>query len=109
MAAAVVELRETSVPEQLCNAAAHAAVDRCGFDRALVFTVGGTELVAQSIDSFFGFPRGLRVPLGTFTPNPATNRRSAKRVGGLGARTILFGHGPPETDGGRFREFCVAL
>lgn len=48
MAAAVVELRETTVPEQLFDAAARAAVDRCGFDRALVFTVGGSELVAQS-------------------------------------------------------------
>ena len=56
-----------------------------------------------------GFPRGLRLPLDTFTPDPATNRLSAKRVGELGARTILFGHGPPETDGGRFREFCAAL
>jgi hydroxyacylglutathione hydrolase len=55
-----------------------------------------------------GFPRGMRLPLDVFTPDPATNRISAKRLGELGARTILFGHGPPETDGGRFREFCAA-
>lgn len=56
-----------------------------------------------------GFPRGLRLPLGVFTPDPATNRASAKRLGELGARTILFGHGRPETDGERFRAFCAAL
>lgn len=56
-----------------------------------------------------GFPRGLRLPLDVFTPDPAANRASAKRLGELGARTILFGHGRPETDGERFRAFCAAL
>jgi len=56
-----------------------------------------------------GFPRGLRLPLDTFTPDPAANRASAKRLGELGARTILFGHGRPEKDGERFRAFCAAL
>jgi glyoxylase-like metal-dependent hydrolase (beta-lactamase superfamily II) len=56
-----------------------------------------------------GFPRGLRLPLDTFTPDPATNRASAKRLGELGAEVILFGHGPPLRDGARFRAFCRAL
>jgi hydroxyacylglutathione hydrolase len=56
-----------------------------------------------------GFPRGLRLPLDTFTPDPARNRRSARRLGELPVRTALFGHGPPETDGGRFRAFTSAL
>jgi glyoxylase-like metal-dependent hydrolase (beta-lactamase superfamily II) len=56
-----------------------------------------------------GFPRGLRLPLDVFTPDPALNRQSARRLGGLPARTVLFGHGPPERDGGRFRAFTTGL
>ena len=56
-----------------------------------------------------GFPRGLRTPLGVFTPDPALNLESARRLGGLPVRTALFGHGPPERDGGRFRAFTAAL
>jgi hydroxyacylglutathione hydrolase len=56
-----------------------------------------------------GFPRGLRLPLDVFTPDPHRNRESAKRLGDLPAQTVLFGHGPPERDGGRFRGFTSAL
>ena len=56
-----------------------------------------------------GFPRGLRLPLGTFTPDPARNRESARRLGTLDVRTALFGHGRPETDGACFRAFIAAL
>ena len=56
-----------------------------------------------------GFPRGLRLPLDTFTPDPEANRRSAKRLGELPVKVGLFGHGRPETDGGRFRAFAGAL
>jgi glyoxylase-like metal-dependent hydrolase (beta-lactamase superfamily II) len=56
-----------------------------------------------------GFPRGLRLPLDVFTPDPALNRQSARRLGALPARTVLFGHGPPERDGGRFRAFTTGL
>ena len=56
-----------------------------------------------------GFPRGLRLPLDTFTPDPQRNRESARRLGQLPARTVLFGHGPAENDGGRFRGFTSAL
>ncbi len=56
-----------------------------------------------------GFPRGLRLPLGMFTPDPARNVQSAKRLGELPARVVLFGHGAPERDGARFRAFTAAL
>ena len=56
-----------------------------------------------------GFPRGLRTPLDVFTPDPARNRESARRLGELPVRTALFGHGPAERDGGRFRAFTAAL
>ena len=55
-----------------------------------------------------GFPRGMRLPLDTFTPDPAENRRSLKRLGELGARTVLVGHGPPITDGAAFAAFAAA-
>ncbi len=56
-----------------------------------------------------GFPRGLRLPLGIFTPDPARNLQSAKRLGELPAKVILFGHGAPERDGARFRAFTAGL
>jgi glyoxylase-like metal-dependent hydrolase (beta-lactamase superfamily II) len=56
-----------------------------------------------------GYPRGLRLPLDVFTPDPERNRASAKRLGELPVRTALFGHGPAERDGGRFRAFTAAL
>ena len=55
-----------------------------------------------------GFPRGLRLPLDVFTPDPATNRASAKRLGELGAKTVLFGHGRPHEGAETFRDFCAA-
>jgi glyoxylase-like metal-dependent hydrolase (beta-lactamase superfamily II) len=56
-----------------------------------------------------GFPRGLRLPLDVFTPDPQRNRESAKRLGELPVRTAVFGHGPAERDGGRFRAFTAGL
>jgi len=56
-----------------------------------------------------GFPRGLRTPLDAFTPDPARNRQSARRLGELPVRTALFGHGPPERDGARLRAFTSGL
>jgi hydroxyacylglutathione hydrolase len=56
-----------------------------------------------------GFPRGLRLPLETFTPDPALNRQSAKRFAGLPVKVALFGHGRPETDAARFHAFVGGL
>ena len=56
-----------------------------------------------------GFPRGLRLPLDVFTPDPARNRESARRLADLPAKTVLFGHGRPETDAARFHAFVSGL
>ncbi len=54
--------------------------------------------------------RGLRLPLDAFTPDPRRNRESARRLADLGEPSVvLFGHGPPVTDGRAFRAFCQAL
>ena len=53
-----------------------------------------------------GFPRGLREPLGIFTPDPGRNRESIRRLGELRPSLVLLGHGPPVRDGDRFAEFC---
>ena len=55
-----------------------------------------------------GFPRGLRLPLDVFTPEPEVNRQSAKRLGELGAETVLFGHGRAHHGAEAFRDFCRA-
>jgi hydroxyacylglutathione hydrolase len=55
-----------------------------------------------------GIP-GLRLPLDMFTPDPAENRRSAKRVGELEPELLLVGHGAPLRDPKKLAEFCAAL
>ena len=52
---------------------------------------------------------GLRLPKDYFTPDPVENRRSAKRLGDLEPRLVLFGHGPPVRDSERFVSFCRSL
>ena len=79
---------------------------------ALLRERDGTLVLGDVLNNqhpLLGFPRGLRLPLDTFTPNPAENRRSARRLGTLDVRVALFGHGRPERDGGRFRAFTSAL
>jgi glyoxylase-like metal-dependent hydrolase (beta-lactamase superfamily II) len=58
----------------------------------------------------FLMTRGLRLPKDYFTPDPARNRESARKLADLGEPSIaLFGHGPPETDGKKFRAFCQSV
>jgi hydroxyacylglutathione hydrolase len=52
---------------------------------------------------------GLHEPMPVFTPDPARNRESAKRLGELEPALVCFGHGPPWRDTGKFVEFCRAL
>jgi hydroxyacylglutathione hydrolase len=52
---------------------------------------------------------GLREPYAAFTPDPARNRDSARRLGRLEPNLILFGHGPPLRDGDRFVRFVESL
>ena len=64
--------------------------------------------VLNSADVFTGIP-GLRLPKSYFTPDPAKNRESAKRLGRLEPSLALFGHGPPVRDTRKFVEFCDRL
>jgi hydroxyacylglutathione hydrolase len=65
--------------------------------------------VLNSQDPLVGFPRALRLPPNFFTPDPEGNRRSAKRLGELEPRLVLFGHGPPVRNTEKFVAFCRAL
>ena len=52
---------------------------------------------------------GLRQPPDFFTPDPARNRESARRLADLEPALVLFGHGPPLRDTRRFVEFVGGL
>ena len=65
--------------------------------------------VLNNQNSLTGFPRGLTVPFDFFTPDPEQNRRSAKRLGELEPKLVLFGHGPPHRDTKKFVEFTRSL
>ena len=43
----------------------------------------------------FTMKRGVREPLDAFTPDPARNRESIKRIAALEPELLLVGHGPP--------------
>jgi hydroxyacylglutathione hydrolase len=64
--------------------------------------------VLNNMDVITGIP-GLREPKPYLTPNPAENRRSAKRLGPLEPRLVLFGHGAPLRDTRKFVEFVKGL
>lgn len=64
--------------------------------------------VLNNMDVITGIP-GLREPKPYLTPDPATNRRSAKRLGELEPALVLFGHGGPLRDTRKFVEFCARL
>lgn len=52
---------------------------------------------------------GLREPPAMFTPDPAQNRASARKLLGLAPNLVVFGHGPPLRDPARFRAFISSL
>jgi hydroxyacylglutathione hydrolase len=64
--------------------------------------------VIFNMDVITGMP-GLREPKSYLTPDPAENRRSAKRLGALEPRLVLFGHGAPLRDTRKFVEFIERL
>ena len=64
--------------------------------------------VLNNQDPLLGIP-GLRLPKDFFTPDPATNRVSAKKLGELEPRLVLFGHGAALRDTRKFVSFCAAL
>ncbi len=56
-----------------------------------------------------GMP-GLHEPPAPFSPDPARNRESARRLAALEPALALFGHGPPLRDAaGKLRAFAAAL
>lgn len=64
--------------------------------------------VLNDMDVLTGIP-GLRLPKTFLTPDPDTNRRSAKRLGTLEPSLVLFGHGAPLRDTRKFVDFCAVL
>jgi glyoxylase-like metal-dependent hydrolase (beta-lactamase superfamily II) len=52
---------------------------------------------------------GLHEPPGIFTPDVASNRRSAKRLAALEPELALFGHGPALRDPAKLKAFADAL
>jgi glyoxylase-like metal-dependent hydrolase (beta-lactamase superfamily II) len=72
-------------------------------DRALVL---GDVLFG--LHPLTGVP-GLHQPPDNFTPDPAQNRESARRLAELEPAIVCFGHGPPLRDTAKFVEFVRGL
>lgn len=52
---------------------------------------------------------GLHEPLEVFTPDPAQNRQSARKLATLEPRVVCFGHGAPLRDTKKFVDFIERL
>jgi glyoxylase-like metal-dependent hydrolase (beta-lactamase superfamily II) len=57
----------------------------------------------------FTMKRGLREPFDVFTPDPAENRRSIKRIADLQPALLLVGHGPPVRDPQQLTDLAARL
>jgi len=57
----------------------------------------------------FTLRTGVREPFAAFTPDPAENRRSARRLAALRPAVVCFGHGPPLRDPDAFAAFVSSL
>jgi glyoxylase-like metal-dependent hydrolase (beta-lactamase superfamily II) len=55
-----------------------------------------------------GIP-GLHEPPRIFTPDPARNRDSARKLAALEPALVCFGHGPPVRDTAKFVAFVDGL
>lgn len=64
--------------------------------------------VLNSADVYTAIP-GLHEPRHYFTPDPAQNRRSARRLAALEPKLALFGHGPPVRDTKKLVDFVASL
>jgi glyoxylase-like metal-dependent hydrolase (beta-lactamase superfamily II) len=53
--------------------------------------------------------RGLREPKWFFTPDPARNRESIRKLAALEPALVCFGHGAPMRDPAALREFAARL
>jgi hydroxyacylglutathione hydrolase len=52
---------------------------------------------------------GLHEPPDFFTPDPAANRQSIKRLAALEPSLVLFGHGPPLRDPRKLADFAARI
>ena len=64
--------------------------------------------VLNGMNIWTGIP-GLHEPKPYLTPDPAENRRSAKKLGQLEPKLVVFGHGPPLRNTKKFVDFVAAL
>ncbi len=64
--------------------------------------------VLNNMNIWTGIP-GLHEPKPYLTPDPAENRRSAKKLAPLEPELVLFGHGPPLRDPQKFVDFITQL
>ncbi len=53
--------------------------------------------------------RGLQEPPSVFTPDPARNRQSARRLAALEPELVCFGHGPPLRDPQELADFIAGM
>jgi hydroxyacylglutathione hydrolase len=64
--------------------------------------------VLNNMNVITGIP-GLHEPPAIFTPDPARNRASARRLAALRPQLTCFGHGAPLRDPGRLTDFVARL
>jgi glyoxylase-like metal-dependent hydrolase (beta-lactamase superfamily II) len=64
--------------------------------------------VLNNMDVITSIP-GLTVPKSYLTPDPAENRRSAKKLAALEPKLVLFGHGAPLRDTKKFVDYVNGL
>jgi glyoxylase-like metal-dependent hydrolase (beta-lactamase superfamily II) len=72
-------------------------------DRALI--LGD---VLTNINTITGLP-GLHEPQSIFTPDPKTNRDSARRLAALEPELVCFGHGRPLRDPAKLERYVAGL
>ena len=64
--------------------------------------------VLANVNMITGMP-GLNTPPDLFTPDPARNRASARRLAALRPALACFGHGAPLRDPDRLADFVATL
>jgi hydroxyacylglutathione hydrolase len=64
--------------------------------------------VLNNVNVMTGIP-GLHEPPEVFTPDPARNRESARRLAKLRPRVTCFGHGAPLRDPGKLADFVARM
>jgi hydroxyacylglutathione hydrolase len=64
--------------------------------------------VLNNVNGMIDTP-GLQEPPSIFTPDPARNRRSARRLAALRPQLTCFGHGAPLRDPGKLADFVAGL